>query len=57
MAARAAAEAADVAEATDDIVSAAGSGKPEEVGDIPSPGRISGADLVMKAEVVVVLGG
>ena len=52
-----AAEAADVAEATDDIVSAAGGSKPEEVGDIPSPGRISGADLVMKAEVVVVLGG
>ena len=37
--------------------SAGGSPKPEEADDIPSPGKISGADLGMMAEVVVVLGG
>ena len=36
---------------------AGGDSKPEEADDIPSPGKISGADLGMMAEVVVVLGG
>ena len=36
---------------------ACGGRKPEEADDIPSPGKISGADLGMMAEVVVVLGG
>ena len=36
---------------------AGGLRKPEEADDIPSPGKISGADLGMMAEVVVVLGG
>ena len=36
---------------------AGGDRNPEEADDIPSPGKISGADLGMMAEVVVVLGG
>ena len=48
----AAAAAASVASAA-----AVGGRKPEEADDIPSPGKISGADLGMMAEVVVVLGG
>ena len=48
---------AAVAAASVASAAAGGCRKPEEADDIPSPGKISGADLGMMAEVVVVLGG